>query len=140
MPKQLNLEQVKRLLESGNLPTSDLTQDKLSHFVGLIIDDEICGVVGLEPFPPYGLLRSLVIADSARAQGNGIKMLKDIERYAKKLKVQELYLLTTTAEKFFARNGYKVLNRKNAPKVIQTTSEFSSVCPASATIMMKHLK
>ncbi|MEQ8534295.1 MAG: tyrosine protein phosphatase, partial [Imperialibacter sp.] len=53
--------------------------------------------------------------------------------------ITELYLLTTTASKFFERIGYKVADRNTAPDAIKNTSEFSDLCPSSAVFMHKAL-
>jgi hypothetical protein len=47
--------------------------------------------------------------------------------------------LTIDAEKFFARLGYRTMARSDAPAAIQSTDEFSSLCPGSAVLMQKRL-
>ena len=54
--------------------------------------------------------------------------------------VQELCLLTTTAEHFFERLGYQRAEREAAPASIRGTSEFTTLCPASAVFMRKRLR
>ena len=62
-----------------------------------------------------------------------------MEEYAKSLKVSTLYLLTITAEAFFQKQGYRQTARNSAPLEIQLTTEFQSLCPASAVCMAKLL-
>jgi amino-acid N-acetyltransferase len=50
-----------------------------------------------------------------------------------------MYLLTTNAETFFARRGYAPAARESAPVEIRNTREFADICPASSTLMIKHL-
>jgi amino-acid N-acetyltransferase len=50
-----------------------------------------------------------------------------------------MFLLTTTAETFFERRGYRRVDRSQAPLAIQSTSEFASLCPASSAFMIKQL-
>jgi len=50
-----------------------------------------------------------------------------------------LHLLTTTAEPFFARNGYRTANRQTAPEAMRRTREFAGLCPASAAYLTKDL-
>jgi amino-acid N-acetyltransferase len=59
--------------------------------------------------------------------------------YAHELGVKELYLLTTTAEKFFPKLGFDSIDRDNVPTPIQATEEFSSICPSTAVCMVKKL-
>jgi len=131
----LPLASVKRLLTEANLPTSDLTEAHLQHFFASDED----GVVGLEIYPPVALLRSLAVAASARGRGIGSALLADAEHYAREHQVKQIYLLTTTAERFFARAGYERVERAAVPQAIQQTQEFSTLCPASSALMRKQL-
>ena len=49
--------------------------------------------------------------------------------------IERLWLLTTTAEDFFAAIGFAPVAREAAPASIQATLEFRDLCPASATFM-----
>ena len=49
--------------------------------------------------------------------------------------VDDLYLLTETAEPFFAKRGYGAIPRADAPAAIAATEELSSLCPDSAVLM-----
>jgi len=62
-----------------------------------------------------------------------------MEAVAGKAGVQELYLLTMTAEPFFAKRGYGRVDRAKAPAALQGTTEFVSLCPVSSVCMMKRL-
>jgi amino-acid N-acetyltransferase len=59
--------------------------------------------------------------------------------YASRLKLNNIYLLTTTAENFFKKYGFANADRTKAPDAIRTTSEFSSLCPSTAVFMYKEL-
>jgi amino-acid N-acetyltransferase len=50
-----------------------------------------------------------------------------------------LVLLTQTAEPFFARLGYSVVDRVYVPDEVKASAEFRSLCPAAATCMTKSL-
>jgi amino-acid N-acetyltransferase len=135
----LQLAAVKRLLDEAKLPVADLSQAHLENFLGRTEGDELKAVVGLELYPPVALLRSLAVASRARDRGVGSALLIDAERYAREHQVKEIYLLTTTAERFFARAGYERIAREMAPAAIQQTQEFSTLCPASSALMRKRL-
>lgn len=130
---------VKRLLGEARLPTSDLTDVHLEHFLGCGADDALDGVVGLEIYQPVALLRSLAVASACRGRGIGSALLAEAERFARSQDVREVYLLTTTAEPFFARSGYSRIARDSAPVAIRETQEFSNLCPASSAFMVKRL-
>ena len=130
---------VRQLLEEVQLPTSDLTQAHLDNFLGCGDSGALEGVVGLELYPPVALLRSLAVASICRSRGLGTTLLAEAERHARHRGVKEIYLLTTTAERFFARSGYERIEREAAPEAIRATREFSAICPASSAVMKKRL-
>ena len=96
-------------------------------------------MVGLELFGEVALLRSLAVASSRRGSGLGSRLVAHAERHARDQGVQSLFLLTTTAEKFFLRRGYTRIPRDEAPAAIKGTREFSGICPASSAFMVKNL-
>jgi N-acetylglutamate synthase-like GNAT family acetyltransferase len=51
--------------------------------------------------------------------------------------VRQFYLLTTTAEAFFARRGFRKIARQSVPAAIGDTREFKSLCPSSAICMTR---
>jgi amino-acid N-acetyltransferase len=135
----LRLPAVKRLLDEAKLPVADLSEAHLENFIGRSYGNELEGVVGLELYPPVALLRSLAVVPARRGRGIGQALLADAERYARERDVKDIFLLTTSAERFFARAGYERIERAAAPAAIQHTQEFSSLCPASSAFMRKRL-
>ena len=127
------------LLRSAELPIEDLTDAHLQHFFMASSPDSVVGLVGLELHGRDALLRSLVVDPNARTKGIGCQLVEHAERYARARGVGSIYLLTTTAEKFFAQRGYARVERSTAPDSIRTTREFSSICPTSSAFMFKHL-
>ena len=126
-----------RLLRAQQLPTEDLHGNM--EFFTLHAGNALCGTGALEVRGPYALLRSVSIDDPCKGRGMGRRLVGTIEEKARASGVTRLYLLTTTAETFFERLGYKRTDRKEAPESIRQTSEFDSVCPASAVCMVKDL-
>jgi amino-acid N-acetyltransferase len=53
--------------------------------------------------------------------------------------LQALYLLTTTAERYFPSFGFSVTTREKVPDAVRDTVEFRSACPASAVVMVRPL-
>jgi amino-acid N-acetyltransferase len=130
---------VKQLLSESGLPIEDITGQHLLHFFGCGSGPELEGVIGLELFSEVALLRSLAVASSRRGTGLGSRLVAHSERHARDQGVQSLYLLTTSAEKFFLRRGYTRIPRDEAPTAIKGTKEFSGICPVSSVFMVKHL-
>ena len=127
------------LLEAANLPTSDITPELLTHFVGAESEHSFEGLIGYEAYAKAGLLRSLVVAPGARGLGLGTQLVAAIEKLAAEKGVEHLYLLTTDAEGYFEHHGYSAVDRAKVPNSIRTTTQFSSLCPGSATVMVKAL-
>jgi len=128
------------LLHSQGLPVSDITDEHLEHFFFIGSDGSPTGLVGVEMYGTEALLRSLVVAETARTQGIGSALVQHAEECASSRRVGTMYLLTTTAEKFFERLGYERFDRLQAPPSIERTREFASLCPASSAFMIKRLQ
>lgn len=127
------------LLESANLPTTDLTDAHMGLFFYLGPTEAPIGLIGLELCGRDALLRSLVVAAAQRGCGMGALLLAHAEEVARVRGTERIYLLTTTAEKFFRGHGYASARRDEAPLGIQSTREFSGICPASSAFMFKTL-
>ena len=127
------------LLQAAGLPTDDLTDAKLEHFFCAGEPSAPVGLVGVELYGPDALLRSLVVAPGSRASGIGARLVAHAEAHAAAHGAGSVYLLTTTAERFFAARGYLRSERSTAPDSIRATGEFASLCPVTAVFMVKRL-
>jgi amino-acid N-acetyltransferase len=131
--------EVNALLSSSGLPISNLDRQSQVHLFGARSEGKLIGVVGIEVYAPVWLLRSLVVAPEFRNGGGGRALATHAETRASQLGVQDLYLLTTTAAGFFARLGYEVVSRADAPMTIAQTTQFAGLCPSSSAFMRKKL-
>ncbi len=134
-----DIESVKELLIRCHLPASDITPDSPVRFFGCGNVGEIVGVVGLESYGRVGLLRSLAVDATRRGEGIGNRLVAYLENVVRDNKLESVYLLTDTAEKFFVRLGFVHCSRDRAPDEIRKTEEFRCLCPESAEFMVKHL-
>jgi amino-acid N-acetyltransferase len=125
------------LLTHCGLPHEDITPQHLRHFFVTKEKGQIVGVVGLEVFECLALLRSLAVDSRFRKQGIAAQLMKRVEEYAASLKIEEMYLLTVTAERFFLKRGYQRIERESSPPEIQGTAEFQGLCPVSSVLMVK---
>jgi len=130
-------EHLAALLEESGLPTGDLTADSDAILFSYSLNSEYCGIVGLELHGACALLRSLVVKPRVRGTGIGEALLAHAEQAATASGVKEIYLLTTTAERYFSRRGYDVADRAMAPAAIALTRQFSELCPSSSVLMVK---
>ena len=88
---------------------------------------------------PDRLLRSVVVPAAQRGAGAGAALVDLLAVQAAELGIERLWLLTTTAADFFLRMGWTIMPRDAAPVAIRTSDQFTSICPASATLMMREL-
>lgn len=134
-----DLPAVLTLLESARLPAADIASvDELPMWV-LEERGSIAGVIALQRFGAEGLLRSLAVTPEYRNRGFGAQLVAQLEESARADNIQELVLLTETAEIFFRTLGYSVIDRRYVSDGLQQSAEFRSLCPASAICMSKTL-
>jgi amino-acid N-acetyltransferase len=139
-PSPRDETRIKQLLVLCQLPHEDITPEHLRHFMVLKEKGEVIGVVGMEDFGRFGLLRSLAVDPRWRRRGLASHLTEQAEGYAASLKIEALYLLTMTAEGFFAKRGYEKVERTSVPLPVQETAEFKGLCPVTAVCMFKYLK
>lgn len=116
-------------LESAALPTDDLSSEPFRYFTA---KDQAWGGIGAGP---DALVRSIVVHPSARGQGLGASVASGLISHARQTGAERLWLLTTNASPFFAKLGWRVADRVEAPRAIAQSRQFSGLCPASATLM-----
>ncbi|MGN6639653.1 MAG: arsenic resistance N-acetyltransferase ArsN2 [Mucilaginibacter sp.] len=131
-------QQIEALLEGEKLPVKDLPAS-LENFIIVIVENDVVAVSGLEVYGDHGLLRSLAVKAEYRNQGIADQLVQKIERLAVERGLKDVYLLTETAAGYFTRKNYQTVIRDSAPEEIKRSSEFSSVCPQSAMLMIKSL-
>ena len=135
-----DLEQVKQILEDAGLPLVDLTAAHMGHFMGARLKTgELAGVIGLEVYERAGLLRSLAIREEYRGRGIAGELINTLHAYALSAGIGDLYLLTTTAEGYFARHGFEPFDRQKVPVPVGESAEFRSLCPDTAVCMRKRI-
>jgi amino-acid N-acetyltransferase len=132
-----SIEEVTALLAENALPTADISVSSSLQFFGIRDGGALVAVVGLELYPPVGLLRSLAVRSTFRKRGLAHELVSFAESWSAAHGVESLFLLTTTADHFFLGLGYAVASREQAPSSIRATSQFSSLCPASSAFLSK---
>jgi amino-acid N-acetyltransferase len=129
------LPDIVALLEASALPTVGVAES-LDGFIVAEGSNDVVGVVGIEACSNrYALLRSAAVAADWRGRGVGGRLVARAIAEAKADGIEALYLLTTTAERYFPIFGFSETARDTVPDAIKKTEEFRSACPASATVM-----
>jgi len=132
---------VESLLTASGLPL-DGVHEALPCFVVAEHEGALVGVAGIEACGTAGehaLLRSVAVAPEWRSRGLGRTLVTRTLAEAESRGVRALYLLTTTADKYFPNFGFSVTTRDTVPADVKETAEFKGACPASATVMVKQL-
>lgn len=131
-----DLSAVESLLSASNLPL-DGVRDNFSTFVVAEEEGEVAGVIGLEEFGSIALLRSAVVSPEHRRSGIGRRLVERLLEHAEKAGIEELYLLTTTAEQYFPRFGFTRTTRAAVPDALKASAEFQGACPDTAVVMTR---
>jgi amino-acid N-acetyltransferase len=136
--RKSDLPAVEELLSASKLPLDGVRE----HFADFIVaedDNRIQGVVGIEKYESVGLLRSAAVSPERRGIGIGGRLVEQVLERAEEAGIDELYLLTTTAENYFPRFGFAPTTREAVPNSLQSSAEFQGACPDTAIVMKRRL-
>lgn len=133
-----DLPAIETLLEACGLPREGVKQALADFF---LCEDRggLLGAAGLEIYGADALLRSVAVRPDCRRQGIGTLLLGRCEAHARARRSRSVYLLTLDADEYFARFGYRIVDRGDASDSIRASAEFSRLCPASAVLMRRTL-
>jgi amino-acid N-acetyltransferase len=126
------------LLEQNKLPTEGFREHVGTALVARQ-GGRVIGSAALELYADGALLRSVAVAPALHGHGIGHELMDAAIRLARELHAPAMFLLTTTAEHFFPRFGFERIARTDVPPAVQTSIEFTSACPSTATVMRKPL-
>ncbi len=130
-----DLDRIVTLLSEADLPTEGVAEILDSFLV--IRDHGIVVAAGVvEWHGDDGLLRSVVVDPASRGLGLG----KQIASALIASENRDLYLLTETAESFFSRLGFQLIQRDEAPLALRASEEFRCLRPESASFMRRSVE
>jgi amino-acid N-acetyltransferase len=125
---------LQEMLKSEKLCYNDISDDGVKLY-GVSIKHVHVGYFGFEQFGENALFRSMLVQPDARKRGYGTMIWKEAKKTLKEQGVNSVYLLTNTAEDFFDKQGFAVIERKSVPESIANTTEFREFCPDSSICM-----
>jgi len=134
-----DLEPVLRLLSESKLPTEGVAEAFANYVIAEGAGNPI-GAVGMEMYGRYGLLRSAVVGPSWQGCGVGRALVGEMLSRARMLDVAAVYLLTTTAEKYFPSFGFTRIGRNEVPPELEESPELRGACPGTAIVMRLELR
>ncbi len=132
--EQGDIEAIKAILVANDLPTAGIDE----HWRTFVVARDgvriiACG--GAEAYPTAALIRSIAVLPEYRSRGLGRRIVRQlIDRLASR-GLREFYLLTTTAEKYFRKRGFRKIDRDEVHPQLLASREFQDACPKSAICM-----
>ena len=97
-------------------------------------------MAGLERYGRHGLLRSVAVSPAWRGRGIAGALTEEILATAEREGLEAVYLLTETAADFFARHGFRRIERSAVAESVRASAEFTALCPASAVVMVRRCR
>ena len=138
--QQTDLAAIERLLTASSLPLDGVAAALPTFFVAES-EGELVGVAGLEVCcDNNALLRSVAVAPGWRSRGLGRQLITRVIAEAEARDIHALYLLTTSADRYFPNFGFHRITREEVPADVRETEEFRGACPASATVMRRPVR
>lgn len=134
-----DLTAVLDLLTAAALPRAGVAEHFGDGYVVAAEGGRVVGAAGVERYGSHGLLRSVVVDAGHRGRGIGEALVQDRLHGSAAAGLEALFLLTTTAPRFFARLRFEVIERNRAPAPVQASPEFAAICPGDAVAMMLRL-
>ena len=135
-----DLYDIHQLLQMVNLPIGGV-KEHIDNFLVLKDNSAIVkGCIGLELYSEYALLRSAAVHPENQNQGIGKKLTEAIIAYAKKIQIQKLFLITNTAEEYFRKKGFTVIQENEIPASVKQSVEFTFQCAKTGKTMMLEIR
>src|SRR6266496_2099274 len=105
-----DLPAIEDLLVKTSLPVGGV-DDLMDSFIVAEGGDRVIGAAGVERAGEYGLLRSVAVDPEVQGRGVGRALVERLIADSEENGIAELYLLTTTAEKYFPAFGFTKIDR-----------------------------
>ncbi len=131
-----DLDAIKRLLAGSLLPSRDVGGAH-QRFIVASENGRLIGCAGLQVAGQDGLVRSVAVHWTRRNAGLGSRLHERLLFEAVLAGVRTLYVVTTTAEDFFAGHGFRKIAAQAVPRELQASEEFTAFVPGSGTVMSR---
>jgi amino-acid N-acetyltransferase len=121
-----DLHAILDLVRAVHLPPEGIAET-IAYFWVAREGERIIGTVGLEVYDDLAFLRSLAVTPARQHTGLGRALTETALSYLTTRQFRAVYLLTTTAEPFFARHGFCLVARDAVPASVQQSVEFRGI-------------
>ncbi|MEO3384651.1 arsenate reductase (glutaredoxin) [Mesorhizobium sp. CAU 1741] len=127
-------------LDAEMLPVQDVHDEGRHWFRFNRTDGETVGFGGFEPHGRDVLLRSIVVLPAHRGSGVGKNMMLLLMRKAFDAGGRAGYALSSSADGWLDRLGFKPVDRAEAPESILGTRQARELCPSTASLRKRSLR
>jgi amino-acid N-acetyltransferase len=133
-----DLAEIEHLMIASGLPLDGVSE---AFATGVVARDrgDVVGAAAVELYGSAGLLRSVAVEPTRRGTGIGRSLVDSSESLARELGIDQLYLLTETAETWFEPRGYRAIDRDAVPERVRGSIEFTTACSTTAVAMWRAL-
>ncbi len=129
-----DVETIKALLVANDLPTAGV-DDHWKTFLVARDGDSVVACGGAEAYQFAALIRSIAVKPEHRKNGLGRRIVRQLLDRLASRGLREFYLLTTTAEEYFKKRGFKTIDRDEVHPQLLSSRELQDACPESAVCM-----
>jgi amino-acid N-acetyltransferase len=130
-----DLPSVERLLEDAGLITAGVPAH-IERF--LLIEDagRIIACAGLEQYGKHALLRSVAVIPAYRNRGVARLLVSRLLDEAAALRIEDVYLFTSTAPGYFRRFGFVPVARDDVAEPVRASEEYGECCSGAETMVL----
>ncbi|MGD2216582.1 MAG: GNAT family N-acetyltransferase [Gemmatimonadales bacterium] len=134
-----HLPEILALLDECDLPEEGLACRPGTLILAARAGESLVGCAALEVYGEHALLRSVAVTAEHRGEGLGDLIVEAALELACWLRVVEVYLLTDTAEGFFAQHSFMPVDRSRVPRAVAGSPGFTTCRCVDATCMARRL-
>ena len=131
---EADLAPIKALLAASDLPTAGV-DDHWKTFLVARDGEKLVACGGAEAYQFVALIRSVAVEPEYRSHGLGRRIVRQLLDRLASRGLREFYLLTTTAEGYFKKRGFKPIDRDEVHPQLLSSREFQDACPSDAVCM-----
>jgi amino-acid N-acetyltransferase len=132
--KATDVASIKLILEANQLPVAGVDQHWRTFLVARD-GDKIVACGGAETYPIAALIRSIAVLPDYQRHGLGRRLVRQLLDRLAARGLREFYLLTTTAEDYFGKRGFKTIERDEVHPQLLASRAFQDAYPLSAVCM-----
>jgi N-acetylglutamate synthase-like GNAT family acetyltransferase len=131
-----DLPTIASLLHEGDMPAGAVRERVGRTLVAELDRRTLIATAAWEPVQDgIGLLRSVSVTERVRGKGVGALIVAGTLRAAAAAGLKQIYLVTPSAEGFFARCGFTTVRRDQLPDSVARHRQVTRDCPSTAAVM-----